>query len=76
MTSRRNRPLESSAVGREPNSYEGLKYSDELSAERVDEPWETKAGSFKGVEEITEWLQREEVNGLLALGYHPLFYVD
>ena len=35
-----------------------------------------KAGSFKGVEEITEWLQREEVHGLLALRYPPLFYVD
>jgi hypothetical protein len=27
--------LASSAVGRKPNSYEGLKYSDELSAEKV-----------------------------------------
>ena len=55
LTSRRNRPLESSAVGRKPNSDEGSKYSDELSAEKVNESWETKAGSFKGVEEITEW---------------------
>ena len=38
LTSRRNRPLASSAVGRKPNSYEGLKYSDELSAEKVSEP--------------------------------------
>ncbi len=76
LTSHRNRPLESSAVGRKPNSDDGSKYSDELSAEKVSEPWETKAESFKGVEEITEWLQREEVSGLLALRYHPLFYVD
>jgi hypothetical protein len=68
--------LESSAVGRKLNSDEGLKYSDELSAERVNKPRETKAVSFKGLEEMTEWLQREEVNGLLALRYHPLFYVD
>jgi hypothetical protein len=38
LTSRRNRPLESLAVGREPNSDAGSKYSDELLAERVNEP--------------------------------------
>jgi hypothetical protein len=69
--------LESSAVGREPNSDEGLKYSDVLSAVKartvrnrskvIFREWKRLRSGYN-VKEV-----REEVNGLLALRDHPLF---